>query len=125
MLIDKPQCNFKNCRFYFDGNCRSADIYENCKLTYLHSEIAKLTVDLDNAKAEAARELISDVIEILNDEYRKCDTKEIKTILVIVNAITELKKKYIPQNDDRCVVCGEIVPEGRQVCPKCQIEKGD
>ena len=52
MLIDKPRCNFKNCRFYFDGNCRSADIYENCKLTDLHSEIAKLTVDLDNAKSE-------------------------------------------------------------------------
>lgn len=125
MLIDKPRCNFKNCRFYFDGNCRSADIYENCKLTDLHSEIAKLRVDLDNAKVECSMGLISDVIEILNDEYRKCDTKEIKTILVIVNAITELKKKYIPQNADRCVVCGEIIPEGRQVCLKCQIEKGD
>lgn len=64
MLIDKPQCNFKNCRFYFDGNCRSADIYENCKLTYLHSEIAKLTVDLDNAKAEAAREIFEEIEKI-------------------------------------------------------------
>lgn len=52
MLIDKPQCNFKNCRFYFDGNCRSADIYENCKLTNLHYEIAKLRANLDNAKTE-------------------------------------------------------------------------
>lgn len=23
---------------------------------------------------------------------------------------------------DRCVCCGEIVPEGRQVCPQCEIE---
>jgi hypothetical protein len=23
---------------------------------------------------------------------------------------------------DRCVCCGEIVPEGRQVCPRCEIE---
>lgn len=52
MLIDKPQCNFKNCRYCFDGNCRSADKYENCKLTDLHYEIAKLTVDLDNANGE-------------------------------------------------------------------------
>ena len=22
--------------------------------------------------------------------------------------------------DNCCVVCGEIVPEGRQVCPKCE-----
>lgn len=52
MNIDKPQCNFKNCRYCFDGNCASADKYENCKLTDLHCEIAKLTVDLDNAKSE-------------------------------------------------------------------------
>lgn len=24
---------------------------------------------------------------------------------------------------DRCVCCGEIIPEGRQVCPNC--ERGD
>lgn len=23
---------------------------------------------------------------------------------------------------DRCVCCGEIVPEGRQVCPQCEVE---
>ena len=23
--------------------------------------------------------------------------------------------------EDRCVCCGEIVPEGRYVCPKCEI----
>lgn len=23
---------------------------------------------------------------------------------------------------DRCVCCGEIVPEGRQVCPQCEIK---
>jgi len=23
-------------------------------------------------------------------------------------------------NDNRCVYCGEIIPEGRQVCPTCE-----
>jgi hypothetical protein len=23
-------------------------------------------------------------------------------------------------NDDRCLICGEIVPEGRKVCPQCE-----
>ena len=28
-------------------------------------------------------------------------------------------------NEDRCVVCGEIIPEGRMVCHKCEyIEQG-
>ena len=26
-------------------------------------------------------------------------------------------------NNNRCVICGEIIPEGLQVCPKC--EKAD
>lgn len=25
-----------------------------------------------------------------------------------------------PENVDRCVFCGEVIPEGRQVCPKCE-----
>lgn len=25
--------------------------------------------------------------------------------------------------EDRCIVCGEVVPEGRQVCPKCEVKK--
>lgn len=27
-------------------------------------------------------------------------------------------------SEDRCVICGEIVPEGRQVCPKCERSTG-
>lgn len=23
-------------------------------------------------------------------------------------------------NADRCICCGEIIPEGRQVCPRCE-----
>lgn len=23
-------------------------------------------------------------------------------------------------NDNKCVMCGDIIPEGRQVCPKCE-----
>jgi len=25
-------------------------------------------------------------------------------------------------SEDRCVCCGAIIPEGRQVCPQCQGE---
>ena len=26
-----------------------------------------------------------------------------------------------PENANRCVSCGEVIPEGRQVCPKCEV----
>ena len=87
MLIDKPQCNFKNCRHCFDGNCRSADKYENCKLTDLGYKIAKLTVDLENAKSEVAREIFEEIENrLLNHiaDYHGCYHR----------TFDELKKKY-------------------------------
>lgn len=28
-------------------------------------------------------------------------------------------------SEERCVICGDIVPEGRQVCPKCASDKNE
>ena len=27
-------------------------------------------------------------------------------------------------SENRCIYCGEIIPEGRQICPSCWIEEG-
>lgn len=32
----------------------------------------------------------------------------------------ELFGRVIVASDNRCVCCGEIIPEGRQVCPNCE-----
>lgn len=29
-------------------------------------------------------------------------------------------KKTAPRSDNTCVVCGAVIPEGRQVCPACE-----
>lgn len=26
--------------------------------------------------------------------------------------------------EDKCVSCGEIIPEGRQICPECEASRG-
>ena len=31
MNIDKPRCNFKNCRYCFDGNCINEVRREDCE----------------------------------------------------------------------------------------------
>ena len=28
-------------------------------------------------------------------------------------------------SEEKCVICGDIVPEGRQVCPKCESDKNE
>lgn len=38
----------------------------------------------------------------------------------ILNMLRKLPSEGIAENADRCVSCGEIVPEGRQVCPNCE-----
>ena len=27
-------------------------------------------------------------------------------------------------NENRCVICGEVIPEGRQVCRRCELADG-
>jgi hypothetical protein len=29
-------------------------------------------------------------------------------------------ERIAPDNADRCVCCGDVIPEGRQVCPACE-----
>ena len=37
----------------------------------------------------------------------------------------ELFGRVIVASDNRCVCCGEIIPEGRQVCPNCERSPAD
>lgn len=65
-------------------------------LQYDRNQYEKGYINGYNAKAsEVAREVIDDCITILNTEYRKCDTNDVKIILAMVRALAELKKKYI------------------------------
>ena len=25
--------------------------------------------------------------------------------------------------EDRCICCGAVIPEGRQICPQCEVKK--
>ena len=36
-------------------------------------------------------------------------------------SITDYTERLVDEmSDNRCVYCGEIIPEGRQVCPTCE-----
>lgn len=70
MLMEKPQCNLRYCRYHADGNCLNASKYENCILTDLHYKIEELTVDLDNAKANTVREMQERFIAELRKDGR-------------------------------------------------------
>ena len=41
MRIDLPQCNFKNCRFSFDGNCTNKIEYDRCEYRIAKCDLAE------------------------------------------------------------------------------------
>ena len=64
-------------------------------------------------------------------KYKKTKKKilTLPEILHIANVYYKTNHKYlhygdvvvlVDRNVDRCVCCGEIVPEGRHVCPQCE-----
>lgn len=46
MLINKPCCDFKMCRNYFDGNCINTTEYERCSYNRQKAEIERLQNEL-------------------------------------------------------------------------------
>ncbi len=50
MRIDLPQCNFKNCRYSFDGNCTNRDKYNYCD--YRFAKINAIKEFAENIKAK-------------------------------------------------------------------------
>lgn len=57
------------------------------------------------------------------EQYKFKDSQEVYTNgadLVPMFRVRQMIEHYIPA--DRCVCCGDVIPEGRQVCPGCEKE---
>ena len=83
------------------------------------ANVKGFTEELTKVKTEVAREIFEEFEEIINN------TGYIDEI-----DWGSLKKKYCGEGDnvptkvksgDICVICGEPVPEGRQVCKMCEV----
>ena len=69
------------------------------------------------AQISYADKVDSDWVYILKTEAKKClELAEAEDIIVSI-----LNEQNVA-NENRCVCCGEIIPEGRQVCPQCEKE---
>ena len=81
-----------------------------------------------NGYNKGARDVLEEIERIILDNTYPDFNSKHKPVNVWkattgYDAFYKLKKKYIGQavdNAERCVSCGEIIPEGRQVCPTCE-----
>ena len=81
------------------------------------------------------------MFEFLRKDNSTCDCCQRKTTVFSINAKSEKgsnngiqlcrncfeqawrmmqQKDHYDGNENRCVCCGDIIPEGRQVCIKCE-----
>ena len=69
------------------------------------------------------REKIIEIIE-KNGTFNG-DVMGVDTYIVFKDDLADELLKLFRGNttDNMCVCCGEIIPEGRQVCPNCEVRK--
>lgn len=80
MRIDLPGCNFKNCKYSFDGNCTNKQKYENCDYRHFaEKEIAKLPNEV-------------------NDSFFVCP-----------KCLTAIYHEEMPRSYDCCPYCGQKI----------------
>ena len=52
MRIDLPLCNFKNCRYSFDGNCTRQDRYVWCEYRLVKNNAFKTLAEILKRKSQ-------------------------------------------------------------------------
>lgn len=84
MRMNLPGCDFKNCRFFSDGNCSSKEKYSNCDYQWkkqinvrdvvymLPPSCNVMLIDSDTKKP-----LEGETAEHLTADYLECFVKEI------------------------------------------------
>lgn len=65
MRIDLPGCGFRNCKYYFDGNCTDKVKYSDCKMSFLENYYYKSIENL--YKTETHQALKSLMFEIKSE----------------------------------------------------------
>ena len=80
------------------------------------ANVKGFTEQLQTAKAEAAKEFALRLEDEMGIYYI---AKHNWIGEIIDNLVKEMGERIM---DNRCVSCGEIIPEGRMVCPNCEVE---
>jgi len=76
MRIDLPQCNFKNCRYNFDGNCTNRDKYNYCdyrfaKINAIKEFAMRLKEEFFDYKTDVTPSYIERIIEEMTEEGKE------------------------------------------------------
>lgn len=82
MRIDLPLCNFRNCKYQFDGNCRDKVEYEQCEFTRIKNRL-----QIDTSGSDKIDELEK------TKDYVRSECDELKRFLRLTDELEEMIKK--------------------------------
>ena len=97
---------------------------KDMQLTVAVEELSELIKEI--CKCKRGSNNLENIIEEMADCYIMLKQLEIifdidyNDIVMIRNNKIDRLAKRLEEATETCVVCGEIIPEGRQVCPKCE-----
>ena len=64
------------------------------------------------------------IMKKIAEQIKMCEEEDSDWIFITVwmgkRILNVLKEHKWMGNENRCVCCGTIIPEGRQVCPQCE-----
>ena len=83
---------------------------------------------LNSIKADTIHKLKRDLyVEFIYIAGCQKDNEPNMTSQEVFDALDRVTKRHldVSGNDNRCVACGEIIPDGRQVCPLCECKRNN
>lgn len=90
---------------------------------YVFDYKLRLKFQLQTDDVELVRKIEKETGKAVTYENLQAElTKELKEGFedIFSDGVTFELEPVVHSNVDTCVSCGEIIPEGRQVCPKCE-----
>lgn len=118
-------CKFQN---NFADAVKACENSANCHHRFAVTEAKKIVIEregelptIPQRKTEPSEE--SNLQKIISDGLKEAAESACKAINSFREALKNLSTVTEGIDDNVCVFCGEIIPEGRQCCLKCEIEK--
>lgn len=118
--VRKMQKRLRQC---FDNTADRMAVYPEGQVLFAIDQIAKeiLAMENDSQSVSQSNDTVKQIFAEI-EKFEKRPIPEAKPVYILKQCdLDEIRNKYIPRGTppDTCVECGEIIPEGRQVCPSC------
>ena len=112
---------YDTCEELTEENERLKSVEFTCGFIKPHKVLqCPIFDEIERTKADTVRKM-QEKLKIHFGTYVLGYKIPLTETLKIIDQIAKEMLKGNPTGSETCVVCGDSIPEGRQVCPKCEV----